>query len=243
MGLGVCRSYFCAVGEPEVVDLVLAQRRSHHIHVPGGGRGSDAGQKLLAHPRLAALRELAVQIFDVGDACAAVVGVRFPTVGVEFGVGAAAQFGGGVPDAAGVEADQVEPAANVGVGERGAHAHDGVDRRRPWPAGIHHQHPDAVTGRGYADDRQLCLCAFGIGVIERDGHGAALCGRNVTGVAGELFAAAPHRRLAVGLGRLPLGRAPMRRGTRRPPPARTPAASRRASPPATWQSSSHARHG
>ena len=99
---------------------------------------------------------------------AAVVGVRFPAVGVEFGVGAAAQFGCGVPDAAGVEADQVEPATNVGVGERGAHARDGVDRRRPWSARVHHQHPDAVTGCGYSDHRQLRLCAFGIGVVDRE---------------------------------------------------------------------------
>ena len=116
----------------------------------------------------AALRELPVQGFDVRDACLAVVGVGFPSVGVEFGIGAAAQFGRGVSDTARVEAHQVEPAADVGVGERGAHARDGVDRRRPWATRVHHQHPDAVPSRRYSDNSQLCLCAFGIGVIDRD---------------------------------------------------------------------------
>ena len=76
----------------------------------------------------AELRELAVELLDVRDAGGAVVGHRFGAERVELGVGAAAQLGCGMPDAARVDADQVEAAHDVRVGQRCAHAGDGVDR-------------------------------------------------------------------------------------------------------------------
>jgi len=53
----------------------------------------------------------------VGDAVRAVVGHRLTAERVEFGVGAAAQFRRGMADAARIDAHQIEPAGDVGVGE------------------------------------------------------------------------------------------------------------------------------
>ena len=106
-----------------------------------GRHRADVGQKLRAHPVEALLREIAVDVFDVRDAGLAVVGVGLPPVGVEFSVGAATQFRCRVPDPAWVEADQVEPATDLCVCERDAHACDGVDRGGSRPARVHHQAP------------------------------------------------------------------------------------------------------
>ena len=65
--LGVGRAEFGAVGEAEIVDLVLAERRAHHVHVPRRRRGADVGQKIRAHPLRARVGELAVERFDVRD--------------------------------------------------------------------------------------------------------------------------------------------------------------------------------
>ena len=81
-------------------------------------------------------------------------------------------------DAARIEAHQVEPAHDVRVGERRAHAGDGVDGRRAGSARVDHQHADPVARRGDADDRQLCLCAFGFRVVDGHRDRAALRGRD-----------------------------------------------------------------
>ena len=145
--------------------------------------------------------------FDVRDARRAVVDHRFASVGVELGVGAAAQLrasngrrrAGRTPTRSKRRRMSVSASA-------GAHAGDGVDGRRAGAAGVDHQRADALAGGRYPDDGQLCLCALRIRVVDRDGHGAALRGRDVAGVADELFTAAPYRWLAVGLCRRSLGR-------------------------------------
>jgi len=138
----------------------------------------------------------------VGDAVGAVVGHRLATVRVELGVGPAAQLRRGVADPARIDAHQVESSGDVGVGQRRAHAGDGVHGRRARSAGVDHEHTDPVAGRGDADHRQLSLGAFGFGVVDGHRHRAALRGGDRGGVADEPLAAAPHRRLAVLLDRL-----------------------------------------
>ena len=92
------------------------------------------------------------------DACRAVVGHRLAAVRVEFGVGAAAQFRCRVSDAARVDADQVEVLRDLGVGQAGAHAGDGVDGRGAGPAGVDHEYADLVAVAGTRMTAN-CACA------------------------------------------------------------------------------------
>ncbi len=161
--LGVGGAELGAVGEAEVVDLVLPQRRPHDVHVLGGRRGPDVGQEVLARScRCTLLGDVLVELLDARDARGAVVGHRLAPVGVELGVAAAAHLRGRMADAARVEADQVEAPGDVGVGQCRGHAGDGVDGRRSWAAGIDHQDADAITGGGHPDDRQLRLWPVGL---------------------------------------------------------------------------------
>src|SRR6476661_1662588 len=136
----------------------------------------------------------------------AVVGHRLAAVRVEFRVGAAAQFRRRVPDAAGVDAHQVEVLRDLGVGEARAHAGDGIDRRGAGPAGVDHEYADLLARRRHSDNGQLRLCAFGFRIVEGHGDSAALRGWNRSGVAEEALAATPYRRLSVDLSGLPVGR-------------------------------------
>ena len=188
-----------------------------------------------------ASRELAVERFDVRDACGAVVGHRLTAERVEFGVGAAPQLRRGMADAARIDADQVESAQDVGVGQRRAHAGDGVDGRGARPARVDHEHADPVAGGRDADHRQLCLCAFGFGVIDGHRHCAALRGRDGSGVDGTdpPLAASPHRRLPVLLDRLAVRRSPGSRARDRRHQQGSRAAPFQTCPPATWRTCSH----
>ena len=171
-----------AVAVAEVVDLLVAQRLAHHVHVARDRRGAGVGQEPGAHPVDAFLGQLLVELLDVRHPGRAVVDHRFAPEGVEFGVGAAAQRRGRVADASRVEPHQVEVAGDVGVCQVRRHAGDHVDRRAPGPARVDQQRSDPLAGRGNADHRQLGLRPSGIVVVDRDGHGGALRGGNVAGV-------------------------------------------------------------
>src|SRR5207253_10991386 len=47
--LGVGRAYFGAVREAEKVDLVLAKRPAHNVHVARRRGGADVGEELAVH--------------------------------------------------------------------------------------------------------------------------------------------------------------------------------------------------
>ena len=72
----------------------------------------------------------------------------------------------------------------------------------PGPPGLTSSEPIRWPARRNADHRQLCLCPTGFGVVDRNGHGGALRGGDVTGVIDELdcscpsSAGAPRRRAA-----------------------------------------------
>src|SRR6476659_9578111 len=94
----IARAQFGAVGEAEIIDLVLAQCRAHDVHVARRRRGPDVGEELRAHPLGTRIGELAVERFDVGDAFWAVVGHRLTAERIELSVGAATQLRRGMAD-------------------------------------------------------------------------------------------------------------------------------------------------
>jgi hypothetical protein len=94
---------FRAVAEAEIVDLVVAQRLSHHVHVACHRRCPDVLQERRAVPVDAALGQLPIHLFDVCHAVRAVVDHRFAAVGIELRVGLATQRRCGVADAPGIE--------------------------------------------------------------------------------------------------------------------------------------------
>jgi hypothetical protein len=148
-------------------------------------------QEFQPGPVDAVLGDLPVDLLDVFHPGGAVVGQRLAAVGVELGVGAAADLGRGVPDAARVEPDQVEAAGQVGAGEVGRHGGDGVHGRRARPAGVDHQRTDALARGRHPDDGQLCLRPFRIRIVDRHADHPALGGGQGDDGADEARAAAP----------------------------------------------------
>ncbi|PQM48092.1 hypothetical protein C1Y40_01688 [Mycobacterium talmoniae] len=182
-----------AVAVAQVVDLLLAQRLTHHVHIPGGGDGAHVAQEVQPHPVRARLSQLLVDALDVGDPGRAVVDHRFAPERVELGVGAAPQLRGGMPDAARIEPDQVEVAADRGLRQRRAHPGHRVDGRGARPARVDQQRPDPLPGRRDPDHRQLGLLAVGMVVVDRHRHPGAARGGQVAGGTDERRAAAPPR--------------------------------------------------
>ena len=92
--LEVGGAQFGAVAVAEVVDLILTQRLTDHVHVARAGRGAGVGQEPVPHLVSALLGLLLVELLDVRHAGRAVIDHRFAPEGVEFGVAAAPQLRG-----------------------------------------------------------------------------------------------------------------------------------------------------
>ena len=166
-------------------------RLPYRIHVTCDGRGPDILQERRAIPVEAALGQLPIHLLDVGHAGRAVVDHRFAPVGIELRVGLAAQRRRGMADAAGIEAHQVEPAADLRARQLGSHRGDHVDCRCPGPTRIDQQRSDPRTGRRNADHRELRLRASRVVVVDRDRNGGALRAGNVAGAFEESTAVPP----------------------------------------------------
>src|SRR5690606_1665375 len=152
-----------AVGEPEVVELVVAEGVADAVEVLGGVEGADVREDL-ARVLLAGGGELA------GD----LVGV-FAGGHREHFLDLAAALDARAPvDAARVEADQVVAAAEAGEGLPGTSQR--VDAGPSGPAEVEHERADPVAGGLDPDEREVDGLAVRLVVVERHGEGAAFEG-------------------------------------------------------------------
>jgi len=109
IGLGVGRSDAGAVRVAEIGQLLVAEPGAYRFEILGHIDGSDVGQELLAHLVHAALDELLVLLFDMGDALRGVFHRGVGAQPVVVRVGVTPRRRSGVGDAARIEADEIEP--------------------------------------------------------------------------------------------------------------------------------------
>ncbi len=165
--LGVLGADAGAVRVTQVGQLVVAERGPDGIQILGDVGGSDVLQEVLAHLVDAALHERLRLGFDVCDTGRRVVDLWVGALPVIVGIGVAPHRGLGGPDAAGVEADEVEALPHR-VGNVVEQRHCRADARLPRTAGVDHQGTDLVAGRLDPQQRQLRDVAVGLAVV--DGH-------------------------------------------------------------------------
>ena len=201
--LGVGRPEPGAVGEAEVGQLLVAERRPQDVEVTGGVAGADVGEDVRADAVGAALRVLPVLLLGLGDPGRGGVDVEVAALDLPLAVGEAVDRGRAGADTARVEADDVEPLRQRAVGSfagaeqrrHGAHA------RRTRATRVDHERPDLVAGRLEAQHAELGGAALGVRVVERDLQPravVALLGEGGPVVrAGERGARPPRERLRV----------------------------------------------
>ena len=136
--LGVERPDPGAVRVAEIGQLVVAKAGAYRVKILGHVGGSDVGQELLAHLVHAALDELLVFLLDVGDALRGVFHRGVGAQPVVVRVGVAPHRRCGVGDAAGIEADEIEPLAHR-LRQRWGQRRSGLDTGLTGTAGVDDQ--------------------------------------------------------------------------------------------------------
>ena len=184
--LGVGGAERGAVGVAEVGQLLVAERLAEPVHVPGGVDGVEGAAARRRTPRRSRRRPPAVEREGVVEL---LVGRR-PRLGGErsrsFGRRRCTRPGVDRPDAAGVEADDVEAAAGPRSGSVERQADGGVGARGARPAGVDHQRADAVGLPGQLTTRTRNSGSVApVGLVVADRHlGAAALERQVAVAAG-----------------------------------------------------------
>src|ERR1700722_952826 len=171
--LGVRGADAGSVGVTEVGQLLITERGPQHVKVFGDSGGADVGQELFAHLVDAALHEIFGGLFDVCNACRAVVDLRIGALLVVVGVGVTPHLRLGQSNPARIEADQIETFLKLRRQVLG-HRRGCIDSGFARAPGVDHQRADLRAGSRELDDGNGCGSGVGLGVVDRYAELAAL---------------------------------------------------------------------